>query len=742
MPAGGSPTIADTQTAPPPTTMPTAAPRPESSPTITETRSALSPTPTHAKPEPSPSATPSWPNPTPTPGIVHYNFPCGPYFGTPQEFQEHFVEWTPDGQHIVFNRTSTSRDRTIWIVDAEGTRLRAIAYVSERISPLYGFHGSLSPDAPQIVYSSCEYETESLEDPRLGQGGREKFHYELAVVHIDGSSPRRLTENEYLDHYPVWSPDGTQIAFLADPEQTELWELRLFTMSPDGSNVSEVTTPEGVALYPPVWSSDGERLAFIATEYHRAERVVAHILYAVRTDGSELSRIGETTAVPTWSPDGKDLTFASGDGAEAAIYGARADGSGLRTLWTRGGKRTAPPISQVSWSPDGSEILFVSDDVYVVGADGGGLRRVARGHYSGPVVTAWSPDGARLAVHYTGSDHYQSVELLTMARDGSDVRILARSTGNGLLASNKPEDPGKKWPADPAACPAGVVVPEPAANPGLVGDCETLYGLRETLEGARGRLNWHAGIPITKWEGVRVGGSPARVVGLYLSNKELAGTVPPQLAELTQLQGLDLSRNPVVGGIPGDIGRLTELQLLQLANTYVAGHLPRELGRLTALQILDLSYSYLGGSIPSELGSLAALRDLLLGYSNLSGSIPPELGALVNLGSLDLAGNDLSGGIPPEMGALAALQDLDLSNNRLGGSIPPELGALTVLGGLLLDGNDLSGTIPPELGGLTVLRALAIEGNHFSGCIPAELPAIWDEELELKRCDTEGAAGS
>ena len=99
------------------------------------------------------------------------------------------------------------------------------------------------------------------------------------------------------------------------------------------------------------------------------------VLHTVGVDGTGLTRIGETTIPPSWSPDGEDLAFAATEGEEAVLYAVRPDGTGLREVWrSEASDMPSLPIAQVSWSPDGSEILFVTDRVYVVGADGSGIR--------------------------------------------------------------------------------------------------------------------------------------------------------------------------------------------------------------------------------------------------------------------------------------------------------------------------------------------------------------------------------
>ena len=75
----------------------------------------------------------------------------------------------------------------------------------------YGIHADLSPDGSRIVYSSCEFPTEGT----VTYSERENYNYEIVVINLDGTGQRRLTENHVLDHYPVWSPDGSRIAFLS-----------------------------------------------------------------------------------------------------------------------------------------------------------------------------------------------------------------------------------------------------------------------------------------------------------------------------------------------------------------------------------------------------------------------------------------------------------------------------------------------------------------------------------------------
>ena len=165
-----------------------------------------------------------------------------------------------------------------------------------------------------------------------------------------------------------------------------------------------------------------------------------------------------------------------------------------------------------------------------------------------------------------------------MAPDGSDVRVLVRG-GLGLVAEHSGyQDPevGK------TACREGYVVPNPDHNPGLVGDCETLMGLRDTLAGPT-LLNWGAGTPLAQWAGVQVSGEPRRVTGLKFrlwqgvqghESLRLIGHLPPAIGDLDQLQTLDLSGHRFFDDVPRELERLAHLRELDLrlyGGAWIAG---------------------------------------------------------------------------------------------------------------------------------------------------------------------------
>lgn len=260
--------------------------------------------------------------------------------------------------------------------------------------------------------------------------------------------------------------------------------------------------------------------------------------------------------------------------------------------------------------------------------------------------------------------------------------------------------------------------------------------------------NWLSERPLHLWHGVETDDA-GRVIGLDLSNNNLTGEIPPELANLTHLKALNLRFNSLSGPVPRELARLDDLESLDLffnglsgrippefgrlqnlkqldlgGNSRIVGTIPPELSDLANLEVLELFGCSMTGSIPVELGNLTSLKHLSVSGPAFSGKIPPELGRLTELESLEIRGTNLRGSIPPELGQLAHLRRLVLSANEFTGSIPPELGNLSSLEYLDFSSNDLTGPIPPELGNLSSLKHLDLTANELTGLLPPELGSL------------------
>ena len=212
---------------------------------------------------------------------------------------------------------------------------------------------------------------------------------------------------------------------------------------------------------------------------------------------------------------------------------------------------------------------------------------------------------------------------------GGLTSLSAASARAHLAAAIPPPPPPLPTPS---AC--GVV---PASDTGLVSDCETLLAAQGRLAGGAS-LNWSDNLPLADWEGVTLGGTPVRVTGLVLYDRDLRGMIPPELGRLDQLTYLNLAHNQLTGDIPPDLGNLTRLEGLWLHGNELSGTIPTELSQLAQLIQMGLHENRLHGEIPSELGQLSWLSVLRLAGNPLTGCIPAGLQNVPNhdLEDLDL----------------------------------------------------------------------------------------------------------
>ena len=390
-------------------------------------------------------------------GLLTLGSGCGER--TSYEFLRGEPQWSPDGNHIVFDKYRKYDGINlgdIYIVRSDGSWLERIdGSWLERLSVTsgtYDYWPEVSPDGSRVVYITRHGESD------------DRRSFEIETSKLDGSDRRRLTENRVWERRPAWSPDGGQVAFSSDDD---FRYDNIIVMASDGSDKriifrtgpfgpGAIDSEKGSGEDPiklqieggPEWSPDGETLSFVSTDPYQgssSSQGSPSILFTVGTDGEGLTPLfvsyrGEDFIAPavTWSPDGRELAFIQHDSAAGEwggwiFYAIGQNGSGLRKVAEvpiRAGFSAWYAVSSLSWSPNGSEILVVLNQaMYVAKADGSGYREVAGAPYA-----SWSPDGSRIATS-GGSGFY----LTTIAADGSDEQVLVYEYTDGSLGAANPE---------------------------------------------------------------------------------------------------------------------------------------------------------------------------------------------------------------------------------------------------------------------------------------------------------------
>jgi hypothetical protein len=219
----------------------------------------------------------------------------------------------------------------------------------------------------------------------------------ISVINPDATGFKTLVDGgrgwEYRS--PTWSPDGSRIAFASNRDGN--WNL--FVMEADGSWVTPLTRGTG-SDDQPAWSPDGARIAF------ESDRDGDFDIYLMNSDGSDAVNLTNGPAEdrgPAWSPDGTRIVFSSNGG----LHVINANGTGLRRL-TLLTTDTAP-----DWSPDGRRLLFSRSGLLHIMTTDGRLLRVLNVAGDG---ARWTPDGNRIV--------FSNWSLFVINADGSGLRNL------------------------------------------------------------------------------------------------------------------------------------------------------------------------------------------------------------------------------------------------------------------------------------------------------------------------------
>ena len=279
------------------------------------------------------------------------------------------------------------RDGLIRTVTPDGSDERAV-------SPLDGFFTwpTWSPDSRRLVFSG-------LSDDGAG-GGR----ISLFVFDSDVGRPHEVFVGEPgiagvlaegVLHYPLWSPDGTQVAFIAITSRG----LTLFVDDLDDGDAPRYVLDRGPLWFS--WSPDSQHLIV-----HRADRhFVVGTVGGIEVNPLEVRSLGYR--VPAWSPRDETVALVSQTGPEElTLLTARVHDGGLDTiepviddprdpafLWSPGAKFLA--VAQAAGVINYLGLtLLVYDDLTLLPQNGSAEPVKIEDNI---LAYFWSPDGGRLA---------------------------------------------------------------------------------------------------------------------------------------------------------------------------------------------------------------------------------------------------------------------------------------------------------------------------------------------------------
>src|SRR5262245_22898786 len=180
------------------------------------------------------------------------------------------------------------------------------------------------------------------------------YHGKIKIMDADGKNAHLLFDDARSQRTPAWSPDGKQIAFSMAMDDNFNYDL--FVINVDGTGLKNLTNSP-IFEADPAWSPDSKKLAYVIAVPGQYPNLCIMNADGTQQQNDILHRTLNVAVYPSWTHDGKQITFgAPDDNEQIQITQVNVDGSG-NTVLTHGPQ----PHSYAAWSPDGQFLAYVSD---------------------------------------------------------------------------------------------------------------------------------------------------------------------------------------------------------------------------------------------------------------------------------------------------------------------------------------------------------------------------------------------
>jgi hypothetical protein len=309
----------------------------------------------------------------------------------------HFPEARADvaAGSLVFSQHDSQGDSHIVYLNSDGSEQALTSFGQDQAE-----NPDVSLDGSKIAFDDTLYTYNSQGQVDGGGDG-------IWAMNSDGSSQTQLTfpnvtaadtsSAHFYDTLPVWSPDGTKIAFDRETYDAKFdaWIYRIFVMNADGTGLSQLTAPSSKYGYTdPVWSPDGTEIAY-------SRCALTCEIYVANTDGSgaHLAYRGAIAGLD-WSADGRMWIWDDDAGDMTLAYLTSTDdfASASHTTETSVLYVGPAPVGDIRASGDGSTVYYSEDgDIYEEAYSAGSwtsteITSSGTDQDPTPVDATWSPE--------------------------------------------------------------------------------------------------------------------------------------------------------------------------------------------------------------------------------------------------------------------------------------------------------------------------------------------------------------
>lgn len=160
------------------------------------------------------------------------------------------MSFTPDSKFLV--ASYGGKIHKISIEEKEATEIPFVVNIDLQLGPKLDFEFPIE-DTPVVQVTQIRDAVPSPDGSKLAFTALNRLY----VMDFPGGEPERLTEHDFTEAHPAWSPDGESIVFVS-------WEHQggnIYTIDADGGNLEKLT--EETAVYSnPAWAYNKDRIVF------------------------------------------------------------------------------------------------------------------------------------------------------------------------------------------------------------------------------------------------------------------------------------------------------------------------------------------------------------------------------------------------------------------------------------------------------------------------------------------------
>src|SRR5689334_4690869 len=287
---------------------------------------------------------------------------------------ENSPRWSPDGKYLSFTsgRPGKARGNQVWLLDRNGGEAMQLTEIKGR---LQGHEWSPDSKRLALVVGDPDPEADAAPSPQPGATPRvpkpiviDRYRYKqdgagyllsgrhtyIYLYDIATKKLERLTKSKWDESSPVWSPDGTHIAFMSnhgdDPDRDP--SARLYVADATPGATEKQLTPDSTRANRsrPEFSPDSKWIAYTETDERQYGAYSMDHLSLVPADGSSAPMrfkasedLDRGVSSPRFSAEGKSIQFLVTD--DRSVYPMKANvsgGSAQRLL--------NPPVVIQSWN--------------------------------------------------------------------------------------------------------------------------------------------------------------------------------------------------------------------------------------------------------------------------------------------------------------------------------------------------------------------------------------------------------